>query len=82
MKLEDCFIGQKGYPYQNYGNTFLEVEPLKPSENTLGEGKFGYKEGVLVKQILPFNTEEGYYTWLQQHKDVPSDVVKYLKMFK
>lgn len=73
---------QKGYPYHNYGNTFLEVEPLKPSENSTGEGKFGYKEGVLVKQVLPFNTEDGYYTWLEEVKEIPSDVVKYLKLLK
>lgn len=72
----------KGYPYQNYGDTFLEVEPLKPSENTLGETKFGYKEGVLVKQILPFDTEDGYYEWLGDEKGVPSDVLKYLKILE
>lgn len=72
----------KGIPDRHYGNTLLEVEPLNPKENTLNEVKFGYKEGVLVKQILPFNTEEGYYAWLEEVKEIPSDVVKYLKLLK
>lgn len=72
----------KGIPDRHYGNTLLEVEPLNPKENTLNEVKFGYKEGVLVKQILPFNTEEGYYVWLEEVKEIPSDVVKYLKLLK
>lgn len=72
----------KGIPNRHYGDTLLEVEPLNPKENTLNEVKFGYKEGVLVKQILPFNTEEGYYTWLEEVKEIPSDVVKYLKLLK
>ena len=72
----------KGIPDRHYGNTLLEVEPLNPKENTLNEVKFGYKEGVLVKQVLPFNTEEGYYTWLEEVKEIPSNVVKYLKLLK
>lgn len=72
----------KGYPHLNYGNTFLEMQPLNPKENTLGETKFGYKDGVLLKQILPFDTEDGYYKWLEEDKGIPSDVLKYLKMFK
>jgi len=72
----------KGIPNQYYGDTLLEVEPLNPKENTRNEAKFGYKEGVLVKQVLPFNTEEGYYTWLEEVKEIPSDVVKYLKLLK
>ena len=72
----------KGIPDRHYGNTLLEVEPLNPKENTLNEVKFGYKDGVLVKQILPFSTEEGYYTWLEEVKEIPSDVVKYLKLLK
>lgn len=72
----------KGIPDRHYGNTLLEVEPLNPKENTLNEVKFGYKEGVLVKQVLPFNTAEGYYTWLEEAKKIPSDVVKYLKLLK
>ena len=72
----------KGYPHLNYGNTFLEMQPLNPKENTLDENKFGYKEGVLLKQILPFDTEDGYYNWLEEEKGIPSDVLKYLKMFK
>lgn len=72
----------KGIPDRHYGNTILEVEPLNPKENTLNEAKFGYKEGVLVKQILPFNTEEGYYAWLEEVKEIPSDVVKCLKLLK
>lgn len=72
----------KGIPDRHYGNTLLEVEPLNPKENTLNEVKFGYKEGVLVKQILPFNMEDGYYTWLEEVKEIPSDAVKYLKLLK
>jgi len=72
----------KGIPDRHYGNTLLEVEPLNPRENNLNEIKFGYKEGVLVKQVLPFNTEEGYYTWLEEVKKIPSDVIKYLKLLK
>ena len=72
----------KGIPDRHYGNTLLEVEPLNPKENTLNEVKFGYKGGVLVKQVLPFNTAEGYYTWLEEVKKIPSDVVKYLKLLK
>lgn len=72
----------KGIPDRHYGNTLLEVEPLNPKENTLNEVKFGYKEGVLVKQILPFNMEDGYYTWLEEVKEIPSDVIKYLKLLK
>lgn len=72
----------KGYPEQHYGLTFLEVEPLNPKENVHNENKFGYKEGVLVKQVLPFQTSEGYYDWLCEEKHIPSDVVKYLKYIK
>lgn len=72
----------KGIPDRHYGNTLLEVEPLNPKENTLNEVKFGYKEGVLVKQILPFSTEDEYYTWLEEVKEIPSEVIKYLKLLK
>ena len=44
--------------------------------------KIGMVVGVLVKQVLPFNTEEGYYTLLEEVKEIPSDVVKYLKLLK
>ena len=83
--LSECGSGvycHKGFAEGHYGNTCLEVEPLSPKENTLNEVKFGYKEGVLVKQVLPFNTEEGYYTWLEEVKEIPSNVVKYLKLLK
>lgn len=73
---------QKGFPDQYYGQTFLEVEPLNPKENSRNENKFGYKEGVLVKQVLPFQTNEGYYNWLCEEKHIPSNVVKYLKYIK
>lgn len=73
---------QKGFPDQHYGQTFLEVEPLNPKENVPNENKFGYREGVLVKQVLPFQTSEGYYDWLCEEKGIPSDVVKYLKYIK
>lgn len=73
---------QKSFPDQHYGQTFLEVEPLNPKENYRNENKFGYKEGVLVKQVLPFQTSEGYYNWLCEDKHIPSDVVKYLKYIK
>lgn len=73
---------QKGFPDQFYGQTFLEVEPLNPKENSRNVNKFGYKEGVLVKQVLPFQTSEGYYAWLCEEKHIPSDVVKYLKYIK
>ena len=73
---------QKGYPDKHYGNIFLEVEPLNPKENTLNENKFGYKEGVLVKQVLPFQTDDEYHSWLTWGKGIPSDVVKYLKYIK
>ena len=72
----------KGYPDQHYGQTFLEVEPLNPKENTLGENKFGYKEGVLVKQVLPFQTDGEYHSWLTWGKGIPADTVKYLKYIK
>ena len=73
---------QKGYPDQHYGQTFLEVEPLNPKENTANENKFGYKEGVLVKQVLPFQTDGEYHSWLTWGKGIPADTVKYLKYIK
>ena len=72
----------KGYSDTCYGDVFLEMQPLNPKENTLGKIMFGYKEGVLLKQILPFKTKNEYYTWLEEEKGFPSDVVKYLKLFK
>ena len=73
---------QKGYPDKHYGNIFLEVEPLNPKENTANENKFGYKEGVLVKQVLPFQTDGEYHSWLTWGKGIPADTVKYLKYIK
>ena len=71
----------KGYSDTCYGDVFLEMQPLNPKENTLGEKMFGYKEGVLLKQIIPIKTKNEYYTWLEEEKGIPSDVLKYLKMF-
>ena len=73
---------QRGFPEQFYGEVFLECEPVNPKENKSDEVKFGYKEGVLVKQVLPFKTNEEYYSWLTWAKSIPADSVKYLKYLK
>ena len=51
-------------------------------ENTANENKFGYKEGVLVKQVLPFQTDDEYHSWLTWGKGIPANTVKYLKYIK
>ena len=70
------------FPEQFYGEVFLECEPVNPKENKSNEVKFGYKEGVLVKQVLPFKTNEEYYSWLTWCKGIPAESVKYLKYLK
>lgn len=72
----------KGNPEQFYGEVFLECEPVNRKENKSNETKFGYKEGVLIKQALSFKTNEEYYSWLSWSKGIPVDVVKYLKYIK
>jgi len=69
----------KGYPDVWYGDVVLEVEPLHPEENTSSQDKFGYKKGVLVKQVLPFNDKEQYCQWLVDAKGIPVESIKYLK---